>query len=192
MQRMETRSAFVKPALATACLGLVIAGGIRSARRQADWRDSDTLSLASIGDSPKSWRVWQSYAESMFRNGNPDDGVLAYHRAIDLAPSPWWVQNALARKLRELGRDEDAVVELRQSILEHPGQVDAYPELAAALIGVGQYGEAESLARRVIARDGAPAIMVWLAHVADSALTNKIPAGQIRIGVNTQAQSPTR
>ncbi|HEU4994257.1 MAG TPA: hypothetical protein VFT29_05530 [Gemmatimonadaceae bacterium] len=187
LQRLETR-AVLKPALAVACLALVIAGGARSARRMADWRSSDTLSLASIADSPKSWRVWQSYAESMFRNGQSDDGVLAYHRAIDLAPSPWWPQNALARHLRALGRDEEAVVELRLSILEHPGQVDAYPELAAALIATGNYREAQSLAQNVIRRAGAPPIMVWLAHVADSAMTNNVPAGQIRIGVHTQAQ----
>jgi hypothetical protein len=182
LERFSARA--LRPVLAVACGALVIAGVIRSALRYPVWRDNNALSLASVRDSPRSWRVRQSYAEAMFRLGRPREGVNAYQSAIELAPSPWWVRNSLARHLRRMGDDAGAVEQLQLSLAAFPAQFDVYPELTAALLGVGSYEQARAIANQVIASAGAPPVMVWLRHVADSAIATKAAPGSIKVGIS--------
>ena len=162
---------------------LMLAGIARSVLRQRVWHDPQTLSLASVNDAPRSWRVQHAYGDALFDLGRTDEAIAAYQRAIELAREPWWLRNRLARHLRLIGRDTAALEQLSLSVAQFPEQTELIPDLVAALLAVGKYEEARRVANRVILMTDAPPIMGWLRHVADSAIAMQAPAGTIRIGV---------
>lgn len=167
--------------LALACGIVVVAGLVRSAMRQRVWHDAHSLSIASVADAPRSWRVQRSFGETMFDLGRTDEGLAAYQRAIKVAPEPWFVRNDLSRRLRERGDDSTALVELRQSLAEQPGQRGATVETIVTLLALGRYAEARQMADSVIGVAAAPPIMLILRHVADSAFKINAPPGTVRL-----------
>ena len=91
---------------------------------------------------------------------------------------------ALARRYRMAGDEEAALEELRESLAERPTR-DALAELAAAFLAVGMYREAGKIADGIIASDNAPPVMVWIKHLADSAIAVNAPPGSIKIGIKS-------
>ena len=174
----------LRPALLVAGLLLVTLGTVRSASRQKVFRNQATLNVASARDAPKSARVQQALGETLFDQGNRAEAVAAYRRAIAYGREPWALRIALARRYRMVGDEEAAMEELRQSLAERPTR-DALAELAAAFLAVGMYREAGKIADGIIASDNAPAVMVWIKHLADSALAVNAPPGSIKIGIKS-------
>lgn len=172
------------PALLVAGLALVALGTVRSAARQKVFRNQATLNVASARDAPKSARVQQALAETLFDQGNRAEAVAAYRRAIAYGREPWMLRIALARRYRMVGDEEAAMEELRQSLAERPTR-EALAELAAAFLAVGMYREAGKIADGIIASDNAPPVMVWIKHLADSAIAVNAPAGSIKIGIKS-------
>lgn len=184
------RAARTRHALQAAVAVLVGLGVIRSAVRQRDWRDNDALTLSAIRDSPRSWRAQANYGEYLFDRGRAAEGRLAFERAIALAPRPWSTRNAYARRLREIRDDSAALEQLRRSLSEFPTQVEAVPDLVAAMLAVGRYSEARDIAHRAVVMSGAPPVMARLRELADSAMTVAAPAGSIRVFVPTSSNGP--
>lgn len=166
-----------------AFVALAIAGIARSIERQRVWQNPTTLTLASVEDAPRSWRVQQVYGELLFSERKPAEAIAAFRRAIDLAPQPWQPRNDLAQRLRAIGDDKDAVMLLRASLAEDPRQIQTLAALPAALIGAGRYAEAKQLADSIVAAEHAPPLMVQMSRVADSAMKVNAPPGSIRIGL---------
>jgi hypothetical protein len=83
-----------------------------------------------------------------------------------------------------VGDEEAALEELRMSLAERPTR-DALAELAAAFLAVGMYREAGRIAEGIIASDNAPPVMLWIKHLADSALAVQAPPGSIKVGIRT-------
>ena len=168
--------------LAAACVGLVLAGIVRSGVREREYRDAVALTFASARDAPRSARVQQSLGETLFDQGRTAEAVAAFRRAIAFSPEPWALRIALARRLRVVGDDEGALEELRLSLAQRPTQA-AMAELAAALLAVGKYAQAARIAEGIIASGDAPPIMLWLKRVADSAQAVGAPPGSVRVGI---------
>jgi len=183
--KLAERRELAMPAIAVVVL-LCVAGEWRSVNRVSDWHDQATILARSVIDSPRDWRVWQGYGQTLFDQHRTSEAIDATNRAIELAPSKWEIRNDLAVHMHLVGRDAEAVDLLHQSLAEKPKQVIAVAELPASLIALGRYEEAKRLADSVIVAEGAPPLMVWMRQVADSAIRNRIPPGQIHIGVRTR------
>ena len=182
LERPESR--VLRPALVLTTLVLVALGTVRSASRQKVFRNQATLNFASAEDAPKSARVQQALGETLFDQGNRAEAVAAYRRAISYGREPWTLRIALARRYRMVGDEEAALEELRQSLAQRPTR-DALAELAAAFLALGMYREAGRVAEGIIASDDAPPVMVWIKHLADSALAVGAPPGSIKIGIKS-------
>jgi protein O-mannosyl-transferase len=171
--------------IALAASVLVVAALGRSAQRQRVWQDPVTLTVASVQDAPRSWRVQQVYGDMLFSQGRAAEAIAAFRRAIDLAPESWRPRNYLAERLRMIGDDSDAVMLLRASLAEDPRQITTIAALAPALLGAGRYAEAKHLADSIVVAENAPPIMVQMSRLADSAMKVNAPPGSIRIGIPT-------
>jgi hypothetical protein len=180
--RHNSRIAVTRTIAAAAAL-LVIIGAVRSALRLRIWRNPQTLAFASVSDAPRSWRVQRAYGEALFDAGRPADAMNAYAQAITWAPEPWFLRNSLSRRLRVLGDDSAAAVQLEESLRQRPGQREATAELTAVWLALGRYADARRIADSVIVADAAPPIMVWLRHVADSAAAVGAPPGSVKVGI---------
>jgi len=170
---------------AVAASVLVVAAMGRSAQRERVWQDPVTLTVASVQDAPRSWRVQQVYGDMLFSQGRAAEAIAAFRRAIDLAPESWRPRNYLAERLRMIGDDSDAVMLLRASLAEDPRQITTIAALAPALLGAGHYAEAKYLADSIVVAENAPPLMVQMSRLADSAMKVNAPPGSIRIGIPT-------
>jgi hypothetical protein len=175
------RRPFVVRAVAVAATLLVIAGLARSMNRQRIWRNPERLTIASLEDSPGSWKVQWAWGAILYNQHRVEEGNSAYKRAIATAPDPWRPRNDLALRMRSVGNDDGAVEQLRLSISENPQQVEPYVGLPLALIALGRYSEAGKMVDSIIVAEGAPPAMVFLRRLVDSAVVNRIPAGTIRL-----------
>ena len=84
---------------------------MRSSARQHVWRNDGYLWLASAADAPRSFRVQYALGDVLFDLGRRREAIDAYERAIAAAPEPWTIRNDLARRLREIADDDEAIIE---------------------------------------------------------------------------------
>ena len=179
----------VKRALPAVCAIAVALGVARSAERQRVWRDDAFLAVRSVQDAPNSFRMQRVFGDVAFDLRQPQLGVAAYSRAIELAPiaQRWRVHNDIARTFRRMGETTTEVEHLRASLTQRPDQQDTRAFLITADLALGAYDEAAKLADGAIARGDAPAVFAGLRKLADSAAKAGAPPGSIRVGINTGA-----
>ena len=175
----------LRTALAVVAAVLVIAGTARSAERQRVWHSERELSTRSARDAPKSYRMQTAYAYTLFEDGQREEGIQAYRRAIALAPVAhlWRVRNDLARRYFAEGNLELAVKELQASLSVDPDQEETWNYLVLAYLAQGAYGEAARHAEEAMARGGSVGLFGGLRTLADSAARAGSPPGSIRIRV---------
>ena len=164
---------------------LALAGVARSAGRQATWRDEATFTLHGVDDAPQSYRMQKAFGQLLFDNGRPEEGYVAYQRAIALSPprAAWRVRNDLARRLWEFGADTLALEQLKASAASAPDQVEARHYLVLGYLTLGDYAGAARAADAALADGLAPDTFRGLRALADSAARDGAPAGSIRIRV---------
>ena len=164
------------------CVGLlVVLGVLRSAERHTVWRNDYQLWMTSTQDAPRSFRVSHAVGDLLFVNGQTQEAIRIYDRAIEESVAPWKIREDFARRLHEVGNDTAAVVQLRLSLAEEPDQPVALIELATDLIGEGDYAGARSVVNRAIERGDDAPVLAQLGHVADSAATHHLPPGSVHL-----------
>jgi hypothetical protein len=173
--------------LPAVCGILVILGVARSAERQRVWRNDAFLAVRSVQDAPKSFRAQRIFGDVAFDLRQPQLGLPAYARALELAPveQRWRVHNDIARAFRRMGDTNAEAEHLRASLAQRPDQQDTRGYLIAADLALGSYDEAVRLADSALARGEAPTVFAGLRRLADSAAKAGAPAGSVRIGINT-------
>ncbi len=172
-------------AVAAGCAALVIAGTIRSAVRERDWRNNWVLWYRTAMDAPLSYRAQHAFGSVLFQIGQTDLAIAAYERAISYSPKPQYIRNELADQLRDRGNDSLALPQLERSLVEDPGQSVAKSGLIADLIALGRYGDAKREAVDAARRGMAVPVAQGLYAVADSAEQAHAPAGSVRLHVRT-------
>ncbi len=179
--------AWGRRAMAVACGVLVAAGGLRSAERHGVWRNEETLSVRSAEDAPRSYRMQKAYGYALFESGRRERAIEAYQRAVALAPANqvWRVRNDLARRYWEEGKDQEALDQLRQSMIAAPDQEETWNYLILAYLALGAYAEAARQADTALARGASVQVFGGLRTLADSAARAGAPPGSIRIRVVT-------
>lgn len=124
------------------CLAAVVAYGLRTYVRNADYRDAFTLWSVTVADFPASARAHQNLALVWRERGDPAAAHRHYARAVELDPGyatahyNWGV-------LLLAERNWPAAIERFESALRlAPGHLDAAVNLGIALTRAGRPGEA--------------------------------------------------
>lgn len=173
----------VRVAAATAVVVLVAGGVAHSARRLQVWHSETALTLATVQDSPRSWRANLNHANLLFDAGQRQAAFQAYERAIALAPSAWQPRHEYARRLRAAGDEQGALDQLGLSLVEQPENREATRDLIAVLLSLGRYAEARAILMQTIGRGEVSSELLALGRLTDSAIAVRAPAGSIRIGL---------
>jgi hypothetical protein len=181
LERWPSRRVQVAAAAATAVL--LALGVWRSAARHPVWASRTTLAESLATDSPGSWWSQWFVAQELFKQGRVAESRSAFEKSILLANEPWLVRNDYAQRLRQIGDEQSAMLQLEESLNQRPRQKEAIYQYVAALIGLGRYRQAGSMGRQVLQFPDAPPEMMALVVAADRALATNAPAGSIRIGV---------
>ena len=180
----------LRTVLAVAAMIMVILGVWRSATRHPVWASRTTLADAMEKESPRGWWAQWFIAQERMKQGRVVEARAAFARSIAVAVEPWWVRNDYAKAMRQIGDERTALAQLETSLNEYPRQKDAIYHYVAALIALGRYQLASSMARHVLEFPDAPPQMFVLLAVAERAIATNAPAGSIRLGVPKDSGGP--
>lgn len=125
---------------------VVLALGMRSAVRMADWRDADTFYSAMTRDMPRSYRAWFVRARHELSAGRPLEAEAQLRRALTLWPHVPIVHEELGQLLRSQDRCDEAIPILRQGLELEPGRTQLRARLGECLLTTGDSAGASRVA----------------------------------------------
>jgi tetratricopeptide (TPR) repeat protein len=174
--------------MALASIAVLVFAGI-TARRNLDYRSEKTLWQSAVQAVPDNARAHNNLALALQAEGNLEQAVLSYRRALESDPNLSQAYNNLGGSLYRLRRLPEAIAVLRQALVGRPHFLAARYNLGQALLAAGQYEQAVVHLRKVLvvepdmfaARFKAGEALLGLGRV-DEALANFVRAAQLRPG----------
>jgi tetratricopeptide (TPR) repeat protein len=135
-----------RPRLAVGVLALLLAVyGLRTVRRNSDWRDERTFLESTLQFAPNSARVHGNLGRVYFASGDVERAKAALARAIELEPDHVRSSDAhdfLGLIAQREGHYEEAIRHYRRAIELNARAAAAYVNLAAALQETGRLEDA--------------------------------------------------
>ena len=138
----------------------VLAGGLRSAVRARDWRDSDSLWSSALRAGVNTWRVHSYLGSEQLRRGEIEGALKHLSEARRINPNISAVRNNLGSALLAQGRVDEALAEFSAAVRLHSSSASAHANLGRALDQQRKYEEAvrEYRAALAIRGDHVPAL----------------------------------
>lgn len=115
---------------------------LRTARRNADWKDSLTLARATLALSPGSPLMNDIAAGELMKQGNAAAALPLLEVAARQAPEMPFIRTHLGTVYASLGRRDDAITEYLAALRLNPSDADAHNNLGVTLMAVGREEEA--------------------------------------------------
>ncbi len=167
------RSKAVRFVLTTMIACAVLAGLVRSDRRQRVWRDDATLFAQTAEDAPRSYRAQFFYGQMLFLQGRRAEGERRLRLAIALNPTPSDVSplNYLATQYRDAGMCPQALPLYERAIANDAQRPDVRYGLASCLLTTGRAAEARRLAQDGVRRGDLKGLFLDLLARTDSVAT---------------------
>ena len=131
-----------KPLLITTS-GIIIAAMLICTRTQVMlWRDSFTLFRYTLDIAPENPLMNNNLGVVLAQQGNYEQAVENYHKAIQDYPDYAEAYYNLGIALQKLGQSDEAIISYRQALKLNPDYAKAYLNLGATLMDAGRSDEA--------------------------------------------------
>ncbi|XP_075225931.1 protein O-mannosyl-transferase TMTC2-like [Lycorma delicatula] len=131
---------------------LLIILGVRTHRRNYDWKDEESLYRSGIQvNPPKSWGNLGSVLSSQ---GRMDEAEFAFKKALEYRPNMADVHYNLGILQQGKGQHEEAITSYQLAIQFRPSLALAHLNLGQLLSSKGRCEEAEAILRRCSQLDG--------------------------------------
>jgi hypothetical protein len=127
---------------------VLVAWGIVVVRRNADWRDEETIFRHTIAYNPPAARVWFDLGNLALAKGNLDEAARLYEAALAREPADADAHLNLGVARQRQGRYAEAEAQYRAAIAGNPRLGEAYRGLAALLAARGAGAEAAEVLSR--------------------------------------------
>jgi Flp pilus assembly protein TadD len=152
LSRLASRAG--RPTAIVVLAVLIAAYGVRSARRNLEWRDDRTFYEATLRLAPDSARVHSNLGRVYWTSGDVERAKREFARAIELRPDSWQTadtHNDLGVIYQQEGRHPEAVQEFRRAIELFPRNAGPYVNLATSLEALGRVPDAQQALEHAIA-----------------------------------------
>ncbi|MBI5465430.1 tetratricopeptide repeat protein [Candidatus Gottesmanbacteria bacterium] len=124
-------------------LGIILALlSVRTIIRNADWKNQDTLWLATAKTSPSSPQNHNNLGDYYGRQGNLEKAVEEFKKAIELLPGYADAYHNLANTYQQMGRTQEALENYQKAVTFNPNLWQSYHYLSAIYFGEGKYDSA--------------------------------------------------
>jgi hypothetical protein len=172
--------AFRVPA-AVAAAAILVAGGIKSARRTTVWYNNERLFRQAVIDSPASYRAHYMLGAWAFSMQRKREGEFEYLRAMKLFPYDPYLAFSLGEQYRFMGLCEQANRYYAWTLALEPTLWLGRGEYALCLMDRGRYAEAKQQAIVALQNDGPPVLFRKVLRMADSAqAADRSKTGQVQ------------
>ena len=109
---------------------LVITYSLLSLLRGFDWKDEDSLWLATVKVSPGSSKAWNNMGDYYGRHGDPQKSFEAFVQATQLNPTYSDAWHNAGNTLVQMGKYDEAIPYFEKSLQFNPNLIEAYNNLA--------------------------------------------------------------
>jgi Flp pilus assembly protein TadD len=139
-------------ALPSLLAALVTAAGARTAARCADWRDDETLGLASMRDEPLAPIGYLLAGNWHLREGRKDEALRIFTEGMNRVPTSVELQQNAIGLGMQLGRltEDDAIAAYERLVPLASGSASAQFNLGHALLQNGRLAEAKTAFSRAL------------------------------------------
>ena len=122
-------------------------------RQSREYADSDTLWRATIRKNPASFIAHSNLGYFLDQQGDWDQAVEEFQKAITLEPGAWEAYYDLGNAYAERSSPDVAVVAYELAIKNNPDWAPAYLNLANTYLKMGRIGDATLAYQQAIAKD---------------------------------------
>jgi Flp pilus assembly protein TadD len=133
-------------------IAIVLAAGARTAARATEWRDNETLGLASMRDEPQAPIGYMLAGSFNLREGRKDEALRIYREGLAHVPESVELQQSSIGLGLELGRltQDDAIAEYERLVPLASGSAPAQFNLGQALLQRGRLDSARTAFARAL------------------------------------------
>ena len=129
---------------------IVLALGARTITRNNDWKNQDTLWLATVKGAPSGHVIHNNLGDMYGRWQQYDKSIAEYKTAIVIQPNYADAMHNLANTYLEIGNVEQAIYWYAQAIKYGPHLWQSYQNLGAIYYQLGELEKAEELFARAV------------------------------------------
>jgi len=137
--------------LGIAMLGLIIIGlSARTIIRNRDWKNQDTLWIASARTSPSSHQNHNNLGDMYSRHGDFEKAADEFKRAIELKPNYADAYHNLANTYQQMGKGDEALKNYQKAIKINPNLWQSYQNSARIYFDRQEYPAAETALKEAL------------------------------------------
>ena len=129
---------------------IIVSLFIRTVIRNKDWKNSESLWLATAKASPNYVASQNNAANIYVLNGEYEKAVESYKRAIELNPNYSYTYYNLGYTLRLMKGHYEAIPILKKAILLNPTHWQSYEQLGGVYFEIGDFDNSETYIRKAI------------------------------------------
>ena len=124
------------------CGILLVSLGFLTWRQTAEYRDLFALYRATLQENPGCWMAHYNLGIVLSQQGEADQAIDHYRRAVALRPDYAEAHYNLGRLLVEQGQLNDAIAHYERATAINPADADAQNNLGVTLFGIGRADDA--------------------------------------------------
>lgn len=132
---------------------LIVFYSLLTFRRGFDWKNEDTLWLATVRTSPNSSKAWNNLGDYYGRQGNAQKSFEAFVQAIKLNPNYADAWHNAGNVLLQAGQIDQAIPYFEKSLEFNPKLTETYNKLALAYNQKGDRDKALQMIQNSLAID---------------------------------------
>src|SRR5438046_1425828 len=131
-------------------LGILLILGALTFQQSAKYHDLITLYQATLAKNPKCWMAEYNLGLALKNQGQLDQAIAHYRRAIDIWPDYVDAHYNLGGAYIEKGKVDEALAEYRRAIEIRPEEADSHNNYGSALRELKQFDQAEAEYKRAL------------------------------------------
>ena len=132
------------------CGIFLVSLGFLTWRQTAEYRDPFALYRATLQENPGCWMAHYNLGVVLSEQGEADQAIDHYRRAVDLRPDYAKAHYNLGRLLVEQGQLADAIAHCEKAAALNPADADAQNNLGVTLFGIGRADDAIAHYRKAL------------------------------------------
>ena len=131
-------------------LGILMILGTLTFHQSAKYHDLVTLYQVTLAQNPKCWMAEYNLGLALKNQGQLDEAIAHYRRAINIWPDYVEAHYNLGGAYIEKGNIDAALAEYRRAIEIRPDDADSHNNYGSALRGLNQFDQAENEYRHAL------------------------------------------
>ena len=132
------------------CGTLLVSLGFLTWQQSAEYRDLFALYTATLQKNPNCWMAHYNLGIVLSEQGEADQAIDHYRRAVALRPDYAEAHYNLGRLLVEHGQLADAIAHCEKAVALNPADADAQNNLGVTLFGIGRAYDAIAHYRKAL------------------------------------------